>query len=103
MKAWQEFLESDNPHHLGGRQRVYKFPNGYGASVIPEYEITIDEQYNEHLDPEDQRKMLPKKGWWEVAVLYEGDLCYHTQITDDVLKNQCDPDVDNILGQIYRL
>ena len=48
--------------------------------------------------------MKPKKGWWEIAVLdSSGELCYDTDITDDVLRNQCDPDVDNILGKISRL
>jgi len=103
MKAWEEYLVSDKPHHVGGRQRIYKFPNGFGASVIPEFDVSIDEQYDEHLNPEDNRKMVPKKGWWEIAVLFEDELCYSSPITDDVLKNQCDPDVDNILGQISRL
>ena len=103
MKAWEEYLVSDVPHHLGGRHRTYKFPNGFGASVIPEFDVSIDEQYDEHLDPEDSRKMFPKKGWWEIAVLFDDELCYNSPITDDVLKNQCDPDVDNILGQISRL
>lgn len=104
MKAWEKFLVSDTRHHFGGRQRIYKFPNGFGASVIPEYIITDDEQYDEHLNPEDDNKMKPKKGWWEIAVLdSSGELCYDTDITDDVLRNQCDPDVDNILGKISRL
>jgi len=104
MKKWEEFLESDTRHHLGGRQRIYKFPNGFGASVVSEYIITDDEQYDEHLDPEDTNKMKPKKGWWEIAVLdSSGELCYDTDITDDVLRNQYDPDVDNILGKISRL
>ena len=46
-------------------------------------------------------------GWqcfWEIAVLDSaGELCYDTAVTDDVLRQQCDPDVDNILGQISRL
>jgi len=104
MKKWEEFLESDTRHHLGGRQRIYKFPNGFGASVIPEYEFTEDDEHDEHLDPEDTNKMKPVKGWYEIAVLdYDGELCYNTEVTDDVLRHQCDPDVDNILGQISRL
>lgn len=103
MKHWEEYLVSDKPHHYGGRHRIYSFPNGFGASVIPEYDISMDEQYDEHLDPEDNRKMLPKKGWWEVAVIVDGEPCYTTPITDDVLRHQSDPDVDNVLGKISRL
>ena len=48
--------------------------------------------------------MKPRKGFWEIAVLDgAGELCYETEVTDDVLRHQCDPDVDNILGQISRL
>ena len=104
MKHWDQFLESDTEHHYGGRQRIYQFPNGYGASVIPEYDITEDDQYDEHLDPEDNNKMKPKKGFWEIAVLDSaGELCYDTEVTDDVLRRQNDPEVDNILGLISRL
>ncbi|MDA8956874.1 hypothetical protein N9H30_00730 [bacterium] len=104
MRHWEKFLQSDTKHHFGGRQRIYQFPNGYGASVIPEYEILEDELNEEHLDPEDTAKMKAIKGRWEIAVLDgAGELCYETEVTDDVLRHQCDPDVDNILGQISRL
>jgi len=104
MKHWEQFLESDTEHHYGGRQRIYQFPNGYGASVIPEYDITEDDEYDEHLNPEDISKMKPRKGFWEIAVIDStGELCYDTEVTDDVLRQQCDPEVDNILGQISRL
>lgn len=103
MKKWSEYLVTEQKHHFGGKQRIYKFPNGFGASVIPEFEITDDEQYEEHLNPEDTSKMKPIKGVYEIAVLYHDELCYDTNITNDVLRRQCDPDVDNILGQISRL
>jgi hypothetical protein len=47
--------------------------------------------------------MMPKKGFWEVAVFKDGELCYDTEITDDVMRHLNDPDVDNILGQIKNL
>jgi len=36
-------------------------------------------------------------------VLNEGELCYDTEITGDVIGYLNDPEVDNILGQISRL
>jgi hypothetical protein len=52
----------------GGKQYVYKFPNGYGASVVKH-----GFSYG------------GKDDLWELAVLKEGELCYDTPITDDVL------------------
>ena len=107
-KWYNEFLESDEPHHngeWGGRQRIYKFENGFGASVIPEYiEVNIDE-YSENDNPEAGLVgyMKPKKGFWEVAVFYNDELCYDTDITDDVMRHLNDPEVDNVLGKISRL
>ena len=43
----------------GGLQMVYKFDNGYGASVIQH-----EGSYGSH------------KGRWELAVLCHGELCY---------------------------
>ena len=107
-KWYKEYLVSDRPHHdgaWGGRQRIYKFPNGYGASVIPEYVENEIDEHEEHQNPEfDIRStMKVKKGFWEIGVFYNDELTHDTPITDDVLRQQTDPDVDNILGQIKRL
>ena len=105
---FDEFLKSDGPHHdgaWGGRQRIYRFPNGYSASVIPEYVERELDEYEDHENPERPviGDMKPKKGFWEIAILWNDELCYSTHITDDVLRHQSDPDVDNVLGQISRL
>ena len=71
----------------GGIQKIYRFPNGYGASVI------------RHLGSYGY-----EKGLWELVVLDgAGDLDYSTPITEDVLGGLNDPQVDNILGKISRL
>jgi hypothetical protein len=71
----------------GGIQKIYRFPNGYGASVI------------RHLGSYGY-----EKGLWVFAVLDgAGDLDYSTPITEDVLGGLNDPQVDNILGKISRL
>jgi len=80
-----EYLTEKN-RHMGGIQKVYKFPNGYGASVI-----------------QHKGSYGYQKGLWEVAVLHEGELCYDTKITNDVIGHLNDPEVDNILRRIKLL
>jgi hypothetical protein len=80
-----EFLIETNKH-LDGIQKLYQFPNGYGASVIKH-----------------KGSYGFDKGLWELAVLNEGELCYDSEITGDVIGYLNDPQVDNILGQIARL
>ena len=80
-----EYLIETNKH-MDGIQKVYQFPNGYGASVIKH-----------------KGSYGYDKGLWELAVLHEGELCYDTEITGDVIGHLNDPEVDNILGQIARL
>lgn len=82
----QKYLKETNDHN-GGIQKVYSFPNGYGASVIKH-----NGSYGN------------KKGLWELAVLdFDGSLCYGTDITDDVIGHLNDPQVDRILKQIQEL
>lgn len=69
-----------------GIQKVYSFPNGYGASVV-KHSFSYGGKDNK----------------WELAVLKDGELCYDTDITTDVLGHLNDPEVDNYLRQIERL
>lgn len=82
----REFLVESNDNVNGGIQRVYKFPNGYGASVI-----------------KGPYTYGGKKGLWELAVLKGEELCYDTDITSDVIGHLNDPEMDAILRQIERL
>lgn len=78
---------SDGSDHRGkGIYQEYSFPNGYGASVV------------KHAG-----SYGGKQGLWEVAVVQDGELCYSTPITDDVIGHLNDPQVDDILGKISRL
>ena len=77
-------VETNKVHN--GVQKIYSFPNGYGASVIKH-----DFSYG---GPE---------GKWELAVLKDDELCYSTGITSDVMGYLNDPQVDNILRQIANL
>ncbi len=74
----------------GGTQEVYRFPNGYGASVI--------------------RGGFAAYGGLEIAVLrFLGEawnnyrLTYGTPVTDDVLGYLVEDDVTRILDQIAAL
>ena len=76
----------------GGTQKVYKFENGYGASVIEGGTYTYGAE----------------EGLQELAVLKfkeAGDysLCYDTEITDDVLGYLTEQDVKDLLERIENL
>ena len=81
-----EYLVETNEHY-GGVQRVYKFPNGYGASVIRH-----------------KGSYGYSKGLWELAVLDEfGELDYTTPITNDVLGHLSEEEVILKLNEIRGL
>lgn len=77
----------ENKNVYGGTQRIYKFPNGYGASVIRH-----------------PGSYGFKNGLWELAVLDgSGDLCYSTPITNDVIGHLTDEEVILKLNEIRGL
>jgi hypothetical protein len=70
--------------NLDGQRRLYKFSNGYGASVIRNSASYGNED-----------------GLWELAILdRDGKIDYTTSITDDVLGYLTTDDVEDILEQI---
>ncbi|GAA1412008.1 hypothetical protein AUR04nite_00260 [Glutamicibacter uratoxydans] len=74
------------PLHRGA-QHIYKFPNGFGASVI----CTMYSRGGPN-------------GLWELGVLDElGDLTYSTPITDDVIGYLEDEEVCELLTRINAL
>lgn len=74
----------------GGSQVIYKFDNGFGASVV---------QHDFSYGSED--------GLSELAVLKfngdEWDLTYDTEITDDVIGYLTEDDVQELLTRIEKL
>ena len=72
--------------HYNGLQKVYKFPNGYGASVIRH-----DGSYG------------GQRGLWEIAVTLHGILCYDTSITNDVIGHLNTEEVNKELQAIKEL
>lgn len=72
---------------LGGVQRIYIFPNGYGASVV---------RHSGSYGSED--------GLWEVAVLdSDRRLTYDTPITSDVIGRLTEAGVDETLEAVASL
>ena len=67
--------------HLNGWQKIFKFPNGFGASII-----NHDMSYG-----------------LELALLYEGNLGYHPKITMDVIGGLTPCRARNILKKIAKL
>jgi hypothetical protein len=82
-------------------QVVYRFPNGYGASIVrTKSHIPFGRKYSSYTDDDD----------WELAVLrFRSDdnrdynLDYSTPITSDVLGYQSDDEVNAVLEQIGKL
>ena len=86
MKGGATIEKVDLPD-MNGYQLIYKFDNGYGASVVKH-----DFSYG------------GKDGRYEVAVLdNEGALCYDTPITSNVLGYLNMSEVDKILVNISHL
>ena len=86
MKGGCMVEKTDMPE-VDGYQLVYKFDNGYGASVV---------KHNFSYGG--------KKGLYELAVLdNEGGLCYDTPITEDVIGHLTMGEVDKILVEISHL
>lgn len=84
------YLEQINSYY-NGKQYVYRFKNGYGASVI-----------------KNDVSKGSEKGLWELAVLKrdendDWDLRYSTYITDDVIGYLSLKEVDKYLEKIYKL
>lgn len=86
MKGGAMVEKVDMPDH-NGYQLLYKFDNGYGASVVKH-----DFSYG------------GKKGLYEIAVLdNDGHLCYDTPITSDVIGYLTMGEAEKILINISHL
>lgn len=79
--------------HLHGEQKIYRFPNGYGASVVRH-----------------SYSYGSERGLWELAVVtfngtdhYNITLEYSTPVTSDVEGCLSDDDVQRLLKEISEL
>ena len=71
---------------IGGTGSRIHFDNGYGASVV-----TGEHAYTNSTNP------------YELAILKNDNICYDTEITDDVLWYLTKEDVENVLVKIKAL
>jgi len=70
-----------------GSQRIYKFPNGYGASVVRH-----------------ENSYGGREGLFELAVLdANGNICYSSPVTNDVIGWLTMAQVDDLLDDISQL
>lgn len=80
------FKEYKNRGGRDGEQWIFEFPSKYGASVIKS-----DYSYG------------GRDGLFELAVLYNDELCYSTPITDDVIGYLTEDEVSALLDRIEQL
>ena len=76
---------------FGGRQKVYKFPNGYGASVINhEFSYGLEVAVVEFIEDEFAEEEI-------------FTLVFDTPVTDDVIGYCTEEQVNEILQEVYKL
>ena len=86
MKTFRDLEFVAHPSHIEGVQARITFDNGYGASVVKSpYTYGGD------------------KGLYELAVFKDGDICYDTPITDDVIGYLRPEDVTDVMAKIQQL
>lgn len=83
-------LEQKYYHRPNGKSKRYcirvTYPNGYGASII-----------------KDSNSFGCTEDLWEVAILRDGELCYDTWITGDVLRSCTEEEVIAICDDVLHL
>jgi hypothetical protein len=71
---------------MNGVQVLFKFPNGYGASMV-----RSDYTYG------------GSEGLWEIAIMFEGDIVYDTPIASDVIGYLDNTAADRVLKNVEAL
>ena len=86
MKTFKDLEFVSHPSHIEGVQARITFENGYGASIVK----------TPHTYGGD-------KGLYELAVFKDGEICYDTPITDDVIGYLRPEDVTDVMAKIQQL
>lgn len=100
-------IKSNSLHHKG-IQKVYKFPNGWGASIIRF--MSIDNFENKSIKNKYRYTTYTKNNkQWELAVIKfnpdnnkEWEINYDNKITRDVVGYLTDSGVNRILSKIKK-
>lgn len=86
-------IDERTPPQLGGKQKIYRFDNDYGASVVRH-----------------PYSYGGNKGLWELAVIefsgddaYDWTITYSTEITNDVIGHLSSEEIEALLDQIKAL
>ena len=101
MKSFNDIVFKPHPVGVGVAGRLF-FDNGYGISVIqfkmPDFNGKKGSGYGSYTSNDNE---------YEVAVLIgdenDWDLCYTTEITDDVIGHQTEGEVNWIMVKIQEL
>ena len=94
MKEFKDLLFREHPNG-NGFQSVMEFENGYGVSIVCGAFAYCSPRKNLYA-----ASMYEK---YEVAVLKDGELCYDTPITDDVLGYLTPEEVSSVMEQVQNL
>lgn len=88
MALTDDMLVKERPHRLGGTQRLYKLPNGFGLSLV------------------NAPRLHAYRYAWEAAVVTDmmdngewGDLTYDTPLTDDVEVFETDDEANAFIAR----
>ena len=96
MKGFDDIIFEPHPVGEGFHGKIF-FPNGYGVSVV-RFKTPYSVLYGSYTTNDDE---------WEVAIL-KGDetdweLCYDTEITNDVIGHQTEGEVTWIMVKVQQL
>lgn len=86
MKTFKDLDFKKHHNSLYSTQARLDFNNGYGVSVITGYGA-----YSNESQP------------YELAIMYNGELCYNTEITDDVIGYLTESEVTDYMIKVQNL
>lgn len=96
MKSFKDIKFKSHPVGDGVLGKIF-FPNGYGVSVV-RFKMPFSRGYGSYTSNEEE---------WEVAILKgnkdEWDLCYDTEITNDVMGHLTEGEVNWVMLKVQEL
>lgn len=79
---FKDLVFEKHPVSILNSRAFYQFPNGYGVSVIDGDYAYCD------------------NGTYEVAIMKDGEICFDTPLTDEVLRYQTPEEIEEILKEV---